>query len=131
MFSRFSLISAAISGLTGVALGAFGAHALHETLLVNGTLNAWKTGVLYQLVHTVALIGTAACAQSTSNATQQRRMGWVARFWVVGIVLFSGSLYVLALGGPRIFGPITPLGGLSLMLGWITLLIVGIKHGKD
>ena len=131
MFSRFSLISASFFGLTGVALGAFGAHALQETLLVRGTLHAWNTGVLYQLLHAVALIGIAGCAQVTPNAIQQRYMAWVGRFWVVGIVLFSGSLYVLALGGPRIFGPITPFGGLALMLGWMTLLIVGIKHAKD
>jgi len=57
MFLRFSIISAAIFGLTGVALGAFGAHALHGTSLANGTLNAWKTGVHYQMVHAVALFG--------------------------------------------------------------------------
>ena len=129
MFLRFSLISAAIFGLTGVALGAFGAHALHETLLVNGTLNAWKTGVLYQLVHAVALIGVAALMQSSETAVQ-RYLSWVARFWVAGVILFSGSLYILALGGPRIFGPITPLGGVAFMLGWIYILIAGIKYGK-
>lgn len=130
MFLRFSLISAAIFGLTGVILGAFGAHALHETLLVRGTLNAWKTAVLYQLVHAVALIGVAAMVQSSETAAR-RYLGWIARFWVAGIILFSGSLYILALGGPRIFGPITPLGGVAFMLGWVYLLIAGIKHGKD
>ena len=129
MFLRFSLISAAIFGLTGVALGAFGVHALQGTLLDHGTLNAWKTGVLYQLVHAVALIGVAALIPS-SEATVQRYLAWVARFWVAGVILFSGSLYILALGGPRIFGPITPLGGVALMLGWISILIAGIKHGK-
>lgn len=130
MFLRFSLISAAIFGLTGVALGAFGAHALHGTLLIHGTLNAWKTAVLYQMVHAVALIGVAALIQSSENDAR-RYLGWVARFWVVGVILFSGSLYILALGGPRIFGPITPLGGVAFMLGWIYILIAGIKHGKD
>ncbi len=130
MFLRFSLISAAILGFTGVALGAFGAHALHETLLVRGTLNAWKTGVLYQLVHAVALIGVAAMIPSAETATR-RYLGWVARLWVVGVILFSGSLYILALGGPGILGPITPLGGVALMLGWIVILIAGIKHGRE
>ncbi len=130
MFLRFSLISAAIFGLTGVALGAFGAHALHGTLLAHGTLNAWKTGVLYQMVHAIALLGVAALIQS-SEASVQRYLGWVARFWVAGVILFSGSLYILALGGPRIFGPITPLGGVAFMLGWIYILIAGIKHGKE
>ena len=130
MFLRFPLISAAIFGLTGVALGAFGAHALQGTLLAHGTLNAWKTAVLYQIVHAVALIGVAALIQSTDSAAR-RYLSWVARFWVAGVILFSGSLYILALGGPRIFGPITPLGGVALMLGWISILIAGIKHGKD
>jgi uncharacterized membrane protein YgdD (TMEM256/DUF423 family) len=130
MFFRFSIISAAIFGLTGVALGAFGAHVLREILLVRGTLNTWETAVLYQLVHAVALIGVAALVQS-SGTVARRYLIWVGRFWVAGIILFSGSLYILALGGPIIFGPITPLGGVALMLGWITILIVGIKHGKD
>lgn len=130
MFLRFSLISAAISGVTGVVLGAFGAHALHETLLVRGTLNTWETAVLYQLVHAVALLGLAALIHA-SGTSEQRYLGWVARCWVVGIILFSGSLYLLALGGPRILGPITPLGGLAFMLGWIFILIAGIKHGKE
>jgi len=129
MFLRFTLISAAIFGLTGVALGAFGAHALQGTLRAQGTLNTWTTAVLYQLVHAVALIGLAALIQSSETAAQ-RYLSWVARFWVAGVILFSGSLYILALGGPRIFGPITPLGGVVFMLGWIFILIAGIKHGK-
>lgn len=130
MFLRFSLISAAIFGLTGVVLGALGAHALHETLLVRGTLNTWETAVLYQLVHAGALIGLAALIHA-SGTSRRRYLGWVARCWVGGIILFSGSLYLLALGGPRILGPITPLGGLAFMLGWIFILIAGIKHGKE
>jgi uncharacterized membrane protein YgdD (TMEM256/DUF423 family) len=129
MFLRFTLISAAIFGLTGVALVAFGAHALQGTLLVHGTLNAWKTAVLYQMMHAVALIGVAAMIQSSETAVQ-RYLSWVARFWVAGVILFSGSLYILALGGPRLFGPITPLGGVAFMLGWVYILIAGIKHGK-
>ena len=88
MFLRFSIISAAIFGLTGVALGAFGAHALHGTSLANGTLNAWKTGVHYQMVHAVALICVASMIQS-SGATMQRYLAWAARFWVAGVILFS------------------------------------------
>jgi uncharacterized membrane protein YgdD (TMEM256/DUF423 family) len=130
MFLRFSIISAAIFGLTGVALGAFGAHALHGTSLANGTLNAWKTGVHYQMVHAVALICVASMIQS-SGATMQRYLAWAARFWVAGVILFSGSLYILALGGPQIFGPITPLGGVAFILGWIYILIAGLKYGKD
>jgi uncharacterized membrane protein YgdD (TMEM256/DUF423 family) len=130
MFFRFFLICAAIFGFTGVVLGALGAHTLHGTLLIRGTLNTWETGVLYQLVHAVALICVVAMIPS-SGATMQRYLAWAARFWVVGVILFSGSLYILAVGGPRIFGPITPLGGVAFMLGWIYLLIAGIKYGKD
>jgi uncharacterized membrane protein YgdD (TMEM256/DUF423 family) len=86
--------------------------------------------VLYQMVHAVALIGVAALIQSTDSAAR-KYLSWAARFWVIGVILFSGSLYILALGGPRIFGPITPLGGVALLLGWLTILIIGIKHGKE
>jgi len=106
--TRPNLIAAGLLGFTGVALGAFGAHALKETLVANGTTTTWQTAVLYHLIHAVALVALPGWA-------------WVGRCWIAGVLLFSGSLYWLALGGPKFLGPITPLGGLALPLGWALL----------
>ena len=113
--ARSSVIAASFLGFTGVVLGAFGAHALKDTLTANGTLSVWQTAVLYQLMHAVALLGLAGWSETG------RKARWPARCWIVGVVLFSGSLYGLALGGPKILGPITPLGGLALLSGWLLL----------
>jgi uncharacterized membrane protein YgdD (TMEM256/DUF423 family) len=102
---RPHLIAAGLLGFTGVALGAFGAHALKDTLVANGTTSAWQTAVLYQLVHAAALLALPSGR-------------WAGRCWVAGIVLFCGSLYWLSLGGPKILGPVTPLGGVAFLLGW-------------
>lgn len=103
-----AVIAASLLGFTGLALGAFGAHALKETLNANGTTATWQTAVLYQLIHAVALLAFPGWP-------------WVGRCWAAGVILFSGSLYWLALGGPKLLGPITPLGGIALLLGWALL----------
>ncbi|MEY2881984.1 MAG: hypothetical protein RLZZ15_4364 [Verrucomicrobiota bacterium] len=117
---RFPLIAAGLLGLTGVALGAFGAHGLDATLAERGTKHAWETAARYQLLHTVALLGAAVWLRTT--ATARAHLTWAARGWTAGTVIFSGSLYALALGGPRWLGPITPLGGLALLGGWACVL---------
>jgi uncharacterized membrane protein YgdD (TMEM256/DUF423 family) len=111
---RFPLLAAGLLGLTGVALGAFGAHGLKATLGETGGLENWKTAVLYQLVHAVALLALAARTEPV--------VGRVSWWWTLGVVLFSGSLYLLALGAPAKFlWPVTPAGGLALLLGWAVL----------
>lgn len=114
--ARILLLLAACSGLVAVALGAFGAHGLKQRLGVE-LLAVWQTAVLYQLVHTLALLGIGIWL------LQRPTTGLVAAggLFLAGIVLFSGSLYLLALGGPRWLGPVTPLGGVCFMLGWISL----------
>jgi uncharacterized membrane protein YgdD (TMEM256/DUF423 family) len=100
---------AAIFGLVAVGLGAFGAHGLKDVLQRNGTLAIWETAVFYHFVHAVILLLLA------------NRMERVAGPWwcfVGGICVFSGTLYVLALSNLRWLGAVTPLGGLSLMVGW-------------
>jgi uncharacterized membrane protein YgdD (TMEM256/DUF423 family) len=72
----------------------------------------WQTAVLYHLLHAVALLAIAGVAGNLPLAR------WIGLCWVVGVILFSGSLYWLALGGPKILGPVTPLGGLALIGGW-------------
>ncbi|HEX3695580.1 MAG TPA: DUF423 domain-containing protein [Polyangia bacterium] len=102
-------------GLTGVALGAFGAHGLRDHL-APGMLEVYRTGVLYQLIHAVALLAVAL------GAARLRRARAVATLFSVGIVIFSGTLYALALTQIRVLGAITPIGGLSFMAGWVLLI---------
>ncbi len=120
---RFPLLSAGLLGLTGVALGAFGAHGLKATLEATGGLENWKTAVLYQLVHAVALL-----ALSTRTEVEVPR---VAFWWTLGVIFFSGSLYLLAIGAPiKFLWPVTPAGGLALLLGWATLVWSALRQPK-
>jgi uncharacterized membrane protein YgdD (TMEM256/DUF423 family) len=125
---RFPLLAAGIAGLTGVALGAMGAHALKATLLERGMMQAWETAARYHVFHAVGLLGVAAWARIEAENRAAKLMSWTARLWCLGIVLFSGSLYWLAIGGPRWLGPVTPLGGVALMIGW--LLVAVAAFGK-
>ncbi|HUJ44569.1 MAG TPA: DUF423 domain-containing protein [Opitutaceae bacterium] len=115
---------AGLMGVAAVALGAFGAHALRESLLQRQTANLWQTAVLYHLVHTVALL-TLTGWKADSAGRLPPVIAAAAGCWTGGILLFSGSLYALALGGPRLLGPITPVGGLLLLAGWVFVMISG------
>jgi len=108
-----------ILGGLSVMLGAFGAHSLKERL-TEKSLATFQTGVQYQFMHSLALILVGLLMLSLGEESNKRlnRSGW---FFAAGILLFSGSLYSLALGGPRWLGPVTPLGGLSFMIGWVLL----------
>jgi uncharacterized membrane protein YgdD (TMEM256/DUF423 family) len=123
----FPLLAAGLLGLTGVAIGAFGAHALKATLMERGMIQAWETGSRYHLFHAIALVGLAAWVRGVSANDGGRLMGWASSLWCIGIVLFSGSLYWLALGGPRWLGPVTPLGGVALMAGWLLVAIAAFS----
>jgi uncharacterized membrane protein YgdD (TMEM256/DUF423 family) len=101
---------AAILGFTGVAFGAFGAHALKDLLAANGTAAIWQTAVLYQLVHAAA---------SLWAAERRPRVAW---FWAAGILFFSGSLYALAITNVKWLGAITPIGGILFLMGWALLI---------
>lgn len=106
-------IAAALCFLA-VALGAFGAHALKNTLQANGTADAWHTAVLYHLAHAIALIALAL------HGTPNRGACYLL---IAGVALFSGSLYVLALTNVRWLGAITPIGGLCFLAGWAWLAL--------
>lgn len=120
---RFPLLAAGIFGLIGVGVGAMGAHALKATLIERGMLQAWETASRYHLFHAVALLGIAAWIRAANTGPGIRRLVWSARLMSVGIVLFSGSLYWLAFGGPRWLGPVTPFGGVALMAGWFLIAL--------
>jgi uncharacterized membrane protein YgdD (TMEM256/DUF423 family) len=102
----------ALFALSGVILGAFGAHALQDILVERDSVATWDTAVHYQMWHALALILISLIDEQTTS----RLPG--GRCFIIGTLLFSGSLYALALGGPRWLGPITPLGGLCLIIGW-------------
>lgn len=102
-----------LAGGSAVLLGAFGAHALRDVLDARGA-ELWHTAVSYHFWHALALVLASMLA-----ASRARRVAMAA--FAVGIVLFSGSLYALALGAPRWSGAITPLGGVAFVVGWIAL----------
>jgi uncharacterized membrane protein YgdD (TMEM256/DUF423 family) len=102
---------AGILGFLGVALGAFGAHQLATLLATNQTASIWQTAVLYHLVHAVAALWAAS-----RNST----VVWI---WAVGVLVFSGSLYLLAITNVRWLGAITPIGGLLFLAGWLLVAL--------
>ncbi len=118
---RTFMFVAALAGFVGVALGAFGAHVLKARLSTD-MLAVFETGVRYHLIHAVAILATAALMGRASGRLLAAA-GWL---FSGGIVLFSGSLYVLALTGITLFGAITPLGGLAFLAGWACLLIAAL-----
>ena len=105
----------------GVALGAFGAHALKGKVDAY-FLDVFKTGVLYHMVHALGLFAVAWL----STMSQDPKIFWAGILMITGIVLFSGSLYIICLTGIRAFGAVTPLGGLCFLAAWILLFIVKI-----
>jgi len=125
---HLTLFLTALAGALGVIAGAFGAHALKESLTSSDMVSTWNTAVLYHLVHVPALL-----AVTLFNADKTAASSWLSRAgvcWLIGIILFSGSLYGLALGGPRWLGPVTPLGGVFFIFGWVCTFIFGLKHPK-
>lgn len=111
---RWPAVAAAVAGASAVLLGALGAHALRSELPAP-MLEVWETAVRFQFWHALAL---AVCATSVRR-THARQ--FAATLFALGIALFCGSLYALALGAPHAIGIVTPLGGIALVGGWIAL----------
>jgi uncharacterized membrane protein YgdD (TMEM256/DUF423 family) len=123
MNAKLFLAVASASGLLAVILAAFGAHGLKGRLDA-AMLSAFETAVQYHFFHTLALLGLAALMQRLGDKPLLAASGYL---FMAGIVLFSGSLYLLALGGPRWLGPVTPIGGLGFMAGWLLLFIAALR----
>jgi uncharacterized membrane protein YgdD (TMEM256/DUF423 family) len=121
------LMAAGSLGFTGVGLGAFGAHGLHATLMAHGTVAIWQTAVSYHLVHSVALLALVGW-RADADAQVPRLAAATAWCWFAGVILFSGSLYALALGAPPAVGPITPVGGLLFLAGWLLVIVTGWRR---
>ena len=126
---RKYIIAAAIFGGLAVASGAFGAHGLENITKDEKILHGFQTGVQYQLYHALALLAVAILVESFSSQWMKR----AANCFIVGIVLFSGSLYLLTFlkiqgsSAVRFVGPLTPLGGIFLIAGWLFLLLAVVK----
>jgi uncharacterized membrane protein YgdD (TMEM256/DUF423 family) len=119
---RLFFAAGAIAGFLAVALGAFGAHALKSRLSAD-MLNVFEVGVRYHMYHALALLAAAwACSRWPGQLTSAS--GWL---FLMGIIVFSGSLYLLSITGLRWLGAITPIGGLTLLSGWVCLLLAVIK----
>lgn len=121
---RTFMMLAAFFGFTGVALGAFAAHGLKNRLSAD-YLAIFQTGVSYQLIHTLALFGVALLSVHVPG----RLVGWAGALFFLGIVLFSGSLYLLTLTGFSKLGIVTPFGGLALLAGWLCLGLMAWRLG--
>ncbi len=118
------IIIGAINAFLAVALGAFGAHGL-EGRVEQKYLEIWKTGVTYQMFHaTGLLIVGVLLGRLPANAL----LSWSGSMMVIGIILFSGSLYVMTLTKISILGAITPLGGLSFLAAWILIVVAAVKY---
>jgi uncharacterized membrane protein YgdD (TMEM256/DUF423 family) len=113
---RTFVIAGSIAGALGVAAGAFGAHGLKGTFSPE-MLAVFETGVRYHLIHALALLGTAWAA----TRWETRAIRLAGRLFAAGILIFSGSLYVLCLTGIRWLGAVTPIGGAALIIGWLAL----------
>ncbi len=122
---RVFLALAALAGFSGVALGAFAAHGLKGRLSTE-YLAVFQTGVQYQLIHALALFGVALLADRLPG----RLVTAAGSLFVVGILLFSGSLYLLTLSGLGKLGMITPLGGVCFLAGWLCLGLAALRSGR-
>lgn len=120
---RAFLLMGALAGFTGVALGAFAAHGLRGRLSPD-MLAVFETGVRYHMYHALALVATAWLMSRTHNR-MIAAAGW---FFAAGIVLFSGSLYLLAFSRTAALGAITPIGGVAFLLGWACLALAAAAH---
>ena len=119
MTNSSALRIAAVFGFFAVALGAFGAHGLKDLLARNGTAAIWEKAVFYHFIHAVMLF-------IVGGRVPVQKLPWLS--FLIGILIFSGSLYLLAVTNARWLGAITPFGGISFLVGWGCLIIQPLKR---
>ncbi|ULO05953.1 DUF423 domain-containing protein [Paenibacillus sp. 19GGS1-52] len=117
----------ALLAMLGVAIGAFGAHLL-KSIISEDYMQVYETGVHYQMIHALGLILIALVVGQWGESTRLRWAGWLL---CSGIVLFSGSLYVLSITGVKVLGAITPLGGVCFIAGWIFLALEALSRRSE
>lgn len=121
-FMQIHVKIAAFFGFLGVSAGAFGAHALKDTLKLSDMTHVWETAVLYTLIHATAMLSVGLCGLTSDLWLKRACLCWTA-----GVLLFAGSLYGLALTNARFLGPITPVGGLFLLAGWVCVFLAVLR----
>ncbi|WP_263081111.1 DUF423 domain-containing protein [Endozoicomonas sp. Mp262] len=121
------LLSGALGGFLAVGLSAFGAHALQD-LLSERLMAVYQTATSFQMYHSLALVLVALL---TASHPDSKSLHWSACFFLAGILLFSGSLYMLCLTGTHWLGAVTPIGGIAFMLGWLMLVLFAIRNHKS
>ncbi|WNB18628.1 DUF423 domain-containing protein [Marivirga arenosa] len=121
MTSKIIIIIGSISGAISVILGAFGAHALKDSLTASGRLDTYETAVKYQMYHSLALILLGMLMLQF----QHKFLNYASYSFLIGMVIFSGSLYLLCATGITKLGAITPIGGLFLIAAWV-LMAIGV-----
>jgi uncharacterized membrane protein YgdD (TMEM256/DUF423 family) len=122
---KLFIILGSVNMALAIAIGAFGAHGLTGKV-ADKMLSNWNTGANYHMIHAMALIVVGLLLSHTGeNASLFSTAGWLI---LAGIILFSGSLYVMVLTGVKAMGAVTPLGGVSFILGWILVTIAAVKH---
>jgi uncharacterized membrane protein YgdD (TMEM256/DUF423 family) len=126
MTQRSVLLTGGILAGLAVAIGAFGAHGLREILMANQRAETFELAVKYQFYHSLALLITGVLM----NFYPTKRLSLAAMSFISGIILFSGSLYVLSLSGITKLGAVTPLGGVGFLVGWIMLVMSVARNGK-
>lgn len=120
---KFFIQSGAVLGLLGVALGAFGAHALKTMLDASGRGTTFETAVKYQFYHAFALVLVGLLMHMFgNNSTTVKLLNWAGYSFLGGVIIFSGSLYILCFTGITWLGAITPIGGLAMIVGWALVL---------
>jgi len=128
MHKRYVVLAALFGGLA-VALGAFGAHGLEQITTDEKIIHGFQTGVQYQLYHALALLAVAIIYEKLPEP----QMKWSATCFIAGIILFSGSLYLLTVlkiqesSAVKMVGPVTPVGGLFFIAGWLLLFLAASK----
>lgn len=126
MERTFFILGAAFAALA-VAVGAFGAHSLADLLAAHGRLSTFETAVQYQMFHALGLFIAAYAVRQFPN----RLTVWAGWLFVAGILLFSGSLYILSIFDLRLMGAVAPLGGITFILGWISLGLSAWRERKE
>lgn len=122
--AKLFILLGALAGAAGVVLGAFGAHAL-KARLAPDLLAVWQTAVQYHFWHALGLVAIGVIALSLPASAALKWSGWLM---AAGLVLFSGSLYVLALSGARWLGAVTPFGGAAWIVAWVLLAVAVLKN---
>jgi uncharacterized membrane protein YgdD (TMEM256/DUF423 family) len=125
MKNRTALITASILGALAVGMGAFGAHALEDSLTPE-RLETWNTAVTYQMWHVLAILGLVIITK-----VYDQELTWSINLMILGIFIFSGSLYILCLTGINWLGAITPIGGVSFILGWLLIPIKLVNQSSQ